>query len=431
MNCATSYPTRSTAPAETVEEVAAAVMGEYTPKTIVAHQYTINETFKNATKNSTAANTHRLAGIAIIVMGILTQLAVNSCSNNNNSYNGNINSNNNAAFSQPPICPYQQRHQEQSQHDATLKRLVAVFIGCSIRASPARQQALPTTVVTALLLVHRVVRKVVDTNSSDNKNNGSRNNVPQDVLDIVHSPVDLFLAVLILAESSLSDTQTSTTSWARLYNQSGIVTSEGRKQVANLKWTVFEWLDYSIDISRDTFMRWCSLIRRWIGEYPPAAVSGVPGQTCAASYVTMQQTNSMFVPSIELVETPATSPTTPVSPEILPSASLSTDPLFIGGIYIHSTGTISFDPKSSSTVTTPTNNISISASTQFNLSVSLNPPQFSLSCRTSAAKHGSSLLSSSRMANESAIASNTSSYRTQPYQRPTNNARLFAHQRVL
>ncbi|KAJ3092291.1 hypothetical protein HK100_006975, partial [Physocladia obscura] len=438
MNFVPNYPTASAA---TVEAAAAAILAEYSAKSTLAHQYTIAETLKNTAKNSASANTHRLAGIAITVMGILTRLAANSGNNDNNSNS----SSNNAAFGETPSSP---RNRDQYQHDASLRRLVAVFVGCSARASPGRQQALPTTVVTALLLVHRIVRKVIETNNSSNSTNNNSDNrrsVPQTVLDIVHSPVDLFLAALILAESSLSDSQTSTTSWARLYDQSGIVTSEGRKRVANLKWTIFEWLDYSIDISRDTFMRWCGVIRRWIGEYPSAAISGATKQTTGtASYSTMQHSNSMFVPSIESVETPITSPTTPVSPEI-PSSSASTVPSFVGGIHVHANGMISFDPKPPTTTTTTTttmtaannNNLSVSASAPFNLSFSLNPPQFSLSCRTLAANTGanrgsslSSLSSASYswMKNESVIAANTAVYRTHPYQRSTNSIRLSAHQ---
>ncbi|KAJ3357441.1 hypothetical protein HDU83_007372 [Entophlyctis luteolus] len=242
-----------------------------------------------------------------------------------------------------------------------LRRVVAVFIACSTRqgASPARQHALPTTVVSALLLVHRFVSKVsaisapaapistvtlpVQTsaplalpifgqisskfapqsavNYSRNQeipvSNLTNSDIPSKVLDMLANPVDLFLATLMLVESNISDSQTSTASWARLYDPLCAATSDVRKKLAALKWTAFEWLNFDIDISKDEFLRWCGVMKRWIGEYPsplnqpPTSVSPLAFSSSHMANLAPVQMCAT-VPSVDSVS--ASVPASPTSP---------------------------------------------------------------------------------------------------------------------
>ncbi|KAJ3062050.1 hypothetical protein HDU98_002041 [Podochytrium sp. JEL0797] len=115
------------------------------------------------------------------------------------------------------------------ESSSDLNHLVAVFVASSFRGKQRRED-LPVMLLTALLLVHRIVKKAeairslcdslaeLDLESLDSvKQNGMwQQRVPSDVLDMLACPTDLVIAGLMLAEASLSDTDTSTLAWARL-----------------------------------------------------------------------------------------------------------------------------------------------------------------------------------------------------------------------
>ncbi|KAJ3062955.1 hypothetical protein HDU98_001212, partial [Podochytrium sp. JEL0797] len=90
--------------------------------------------------------------------------------------------------------------------------------------------------LTALLLVHRMVKKaaairslchsLADSESPDfvKQDEMGQQGVPSDVLAMLVCPTDLVIACLMLAEAGLSDTQTPTLTWARLAEPKGLVT---------------------------------------------------------------------------------------------------------------------------------------------------------------------------------------------------------------
>ncbi|KAI9348561.1 hypothetical protein BDR26DRAFT_915695 [Obelidium mucronatum] len=325
-----------------------------------------------------------------------------------------------------------------ARHSAGVQRLVAVFVTCSLRAAAGRRRALPATLLAALLFAQRLAAK-------------------QSAL--AAAPVDLLLASLMLAETALSDAQTSTASWARLVDPTGASTPEGRKRVAALKWTAFECLDYNATVSQNTFMRWCGMIRKWVGEIPvvPPVVATVPSITTSIrepSPVPGLGGLAVDTPSTSPVAVPSVSPETQVSnsalltsylyglamgqaaattsstsstsslkqhsfsamyPDVDPVISTSAIPAAAGATSQHSSTSIPYDT------------INEAPTSAMYLNFSLKPPHLSLSTSTTSS---SCRLEKSVVRSESRIQSN----RAHPYQKPLVNGsgpRRSSIQRVI
>ncbi|KAJ3257215.1 hypothetical protein HDU77_002770 [Chytriomyces hyalinus] len=160
-----------------------------------------------------------------------------------------------------------------SNNNSQLRRLIGVFVSCSAK-TPDHQRAkgLPTTVLVALLFVSRIVRKAVSLSTRvdeavvlDKERVNARTPLVIDAL--LRDPARLFLAGLMLAEASVSDSQTSTASWARLLNGGAEpASSECRKSIAQMKWAVLEFLDHKVIISTNNFVQWCAIVRKWVGD---------------------------------------------------------------------------------------------------------------------------------------------------------------------
>ncbi|KAJ3287365.1 hypothetical protein HDU79_005745 [Rhizoclosmatium sp. JEL0117] len=267
-----------------------------------------------------------------------------------------------------------------------LRRLVAVFVSCSARASDQRRAQLPTNVLTALLIAHRIAKKAVVSKEELESESESeaeaavpilKSNlnvaVPPPVRALIDCPVDLMLTSLMLAETVISDSQTSTASWARLLDaSSGPVPSELRQRISKLKWTALEWLDFNLNISRDTFLRWCGVIRKWVGDVPTTI-----GTTTSAT----ASVSASVVPSVTL-------PIRTNSPITLPPPVMAQNPISASNIsilagYIYPGFTQQPSTYALSNTLPSATHTSCSAQASLNLSFSLKPPHFSLSsCRT-------------------------------------------------
>ncbi|KAJ3063933.1 hypothetical protein HDU98_000321 [Podochytrium sp. JEL0797] len=176
-----------------------------------------------------------------------------------------------------------------TSQQATITQLMWRFAACSMRASPQRQKALPALLLTALLVAHTLKKKAASLSAhappslashhtTHIPHPASRCAVPPPVAALLACPVDLMLTSLMLAETILSDSQTSTASWARLAQPNATVTPEARQRLAQLKWTAFEFLDYNLSVSRDTFIRWCAVVRKSV---PSAAAPADPSVVTA------------------------------------------------------------------------------------------------------------------------------------------------------
>ncbi|KAJ3081021.1 hypothetical protein HDU99_006792 [Rhizoclosmatium hyalinum] len=270
-----------------------------------------------------------------------------------------------------------------------LRRLVAVFVSCSARASDQRRAQLPTNVLTALLIAHRIAKKAVvskeelesESESSESEAEAAvpilKSNlnvaVPPPVRALIDCPVDLMLTSLMLAETVISDSQTSTASWARLLDaSSGPVPSELRQRISKLKWTALEWLDFNLNISRDTFLRWCGVIRKWVGDVP-TAISTTTSATASVS--------APVVPSVTLpirTNSPITLP-----PPVMAQNRISASNISILAGYIYPGFTQQPSSYALSNTLPSATHTTCSAQASLNLSFSLKPPHFSLSsCRT-------------------------------------------------
>ncbi|ORY45969.1 hypothetical protein BCR33DRAFT_715982 [Rhizoclosmatium globosum] len=234
-----------------------------------------------------------------------------------------------------------------------LRRLVAVFVSCSARASDQRRAQLPTNVLTALLIAHRIAKKAVSSESEAEAavpilKSNLNVAVPPPVRALIDCPVDLMLTSLMLAETVISDSQTSTASWARLLDaSSGPVPSELRQRISKLKWTALEWLDFNLNISRDTFLR----------------------------------VSAPVVPSVTLpirTNSPITLP-----PPVMAQNRISASNISILAGYIYPGFTQQPSSYALSNTLPSATHTTCSAQASLNLSFSLKPPHFSLSsCRT-------------------------------------------------
>ncbi|KAJ3014395.1 UNVERIFIED_CONTAM: hypothetical protein HDU68_000295 [Siphonaria sp. JEL0065] len=332
----------------------------------------------------------------------------------------------------------------------SLRRLVAVFVSCSSRASEQRKKALPTTVLTALLIAHRIAKKASSAKAGLS--------LPLNVKELLSCPCDLMLASLMLAETVLSDSQTSTASWARLVDSNGASTPEGRKKAANLKWTAFEWLEYNATINRDTFMRWCGMIRKWVGDIPVAAASGfIPSVASVQSVPSVIEPITTAieyspVPGITNSATPSTSPNACSVPSVSPqpaiasSTPISNSALLTSYLYGLAMGQAVASASLSTTAIIQneftssipyTSDSTTSATKMLNLNFSLKPPHFSLSCGGGSAAAASFSTASSSPTTyfgtidhvcRSQTSSVSTSHRLHPYQRIARRGSL---QRVI
>ncbi|KAI8607194.1 hypothetical protein BC830DRAFT_1159336 [Chytriomyces sp. MP71] len=144
-----------------------------------------------------------------------------------------------------------------SRQISAVKRIATVFVQCSTKASDARAKALPTNILCALFFAHKVFRKASGSPST-----------PDHIAHLIADPAKLLLASLILAEASLSDSQTSSASWARLLagGYDSVPSSESRHEIARIKWSIFEFMDYNVVIPREQFSAWCLVIRKLVGD---------------------------------------------------------------------------------------------------------------------------------------------------------------------